>query len=266
MSAGHGDETLAHRRAFLTQANADSMFRDQLVGVSQGIYVTLTVIVAIGIALLAWTNRYRRLLRFGALGVLGFPTVTYLTAPFHFATNGGRFAFWVFVAVASLAFVLLCEVIGRRATLGPLICGLALVVALHLMDAFTGLHLEFNTPFGYAPTVGIRIAGIGNQTFAQLAAGAVVLAGLIATTRRINGSRPAIVLLGVTLVAMIPPSSGRASVRPSPRLPHSWSSPGCSPDATSEPATSLRSRCCSYRAGSWSASSTCCAPRANAPT
>ena len=86
---------------------------------------------------------------------------------------------------------------------------LGLVVGLHLVDAFTGLHLEFNTPFGYSPTVGIRLAGIGNQTFAQLSAAAVLLAGFIAARNRSHRPAIAMGLLGVTLVALIAPFFGQ---------------------------------------------------------
>ena len=84
-----------------------------------------------------------------------------------------------------------------------------LIVGLHLVDAFTGLRLEFNTPFGYSPTIGIRLAGIGNQTFAQLAAAAVLLAGFIAAKARPHRKALAIGLLGVTLVALVGPFFGQ---------------------------------------------------------
>ena len=204
------DASFGTRRAFLVQANVDAMFRDGLVTTSQAVYVVLAVLVAAGVAVLSWTNRHRRALRYGALLLLGFPTVTYLSAPLHLATNGGAAAFWAFVAVASVGFVGLCEFVGRRSTLGPLLCALSLVVGIHLVDAFTAVHLEFNTPFGYSATVGIRLAGIGNPTFAQLAAAAVVLAGFVAARTRKHATGLAVALLGVTLVALIPPIFGQS--------------------------------------------------------
>ena len=209
MTGGHGNASFADRRAFLVQANADGLFRDQVLDPALSAYATLTIIVAVGVALLAWTNRHRRLLQLSGLGLLAYPTVTYLAAPFHFATNGGPNVFWVFVAIASVAFVIVCELIGRRWPVGPLVCALSVVVGLHLVDAFTRQRLEFNTPFGYSPTVGIRIAGIGNQTFAQLAAASVLLAGFVAARTRRQRPVLAVGLLAVTLVALIAPFFGQ---------------------------------------------------------
>lgn len=204
-----GPASLTTRRAFLVQANADGLFRDQIVDPAQSAYATLAVLVAAGIGLLAWTDRHRLLLRFAALALLVYPSVTYFAGTFHFATNGGVGAFWLFVGVASVVVIFACDLVGRRRPLGPLLCALGLVVGLHLADAFTGLHLEFNTPFGYSPTVGIRIAGIGNQTFAQLAPAAVLLAGFIAARAQRHRPTIALGLLGVTLVALIAPFFGQ---------------------------------------------------------
>ena len=60
------------------------------------------------------------------------------------------------------------------------LAGLGTVIALHLVDLVTGAHLEWNTVFGYSPTIGIRFVGQGNMTFSQLAAAAVLFAGLLA--------------------------------------------------------------------------------------
>jgi hypothetical protein len=209
MSSVHDSTSLADRQAFLVQANADGVFRDQLVDPVQSAYATFAIIVAAGIALLVWTDRHRHLLRFAALGLLAYPTATYLAGPLHFATHGGVNRFWIFVVVVSVVIALLCELIGRRSPSGPIMCALGLVVGLHLVDAFSGLHLEFNTPFGYSSTIGIRLAGIGNQTFAQLSAAAVLLAGFIAARDRPRRRALAIGLLGITLVALIAPFFGQ---------------------------------------------------------
>jgi hypothetical protein len=89
------------------------------------------------------------------------------------------------------------------------LAGLGTVVALHLVDLVTGAHLEWNTVFGYSPTVGIRFVGQGNLTFSQLSAAAVLFAGLLAwqvPTKR--GVRIAIALLAVTVIVMGAPFWG----------------------------------------------------------
>jgi hypothetical protein len=97
----------------------------------------------------------------------------------------------------------------RRRPVLAVLAGLGAVVALHLVDLVTDAHLEWNTVFGYSPTIGIRFVGQGNMTFAQLSAAAVLFAGLLAwqvPTRR--GVRIAIALLAVTVVVMGAPFWG----------------------------------------------------------
>ena len=52
--------------------------------------------------------------------------------------------------------------LGRRGPADPVLIALGIVVVLHVGDLVTGAHLQLNTVFGYTPTVGIRLAGIGN--------------------------------------------------------------------------------------------------------
>ncbi len=90
-----------------------------------------------------------------------------------------------------------------------ILAGLGTVVALHLVDLVTGAHLEWNTVFGYSPTIGIRFVGQGNMTFSQLTAAAVLFAGLLAwqvPTRR--GVSVAVALLAVTVIVMGAPFWG----------------------------------------------------------
>jgi len=84
----------------------------------------------------------------------------------------------------------------------PLAALLGLLLALHVGDVVTGSHLQFSTVFSYSPTVGGRFAGFGNLTFGQVAAAAVLLAGIVAYLlpgRR--GLRLAVAILVVALLA-----------------------------------------------------------------
>jgi hypothetical protein len=83
------------------------------------------------------------------------------------------------------------------------------MVVMHVGDLLTGAHLELNSVFGYSATVGIRVSGQGNLTFAQLTAAALLLAGLLAW--QVPGRRTVIgvvVMLGVTLLVMAAPPWG----------------------------------------------------------
>ena len=153
----------------------------------------------------------------GALGLLAFLDATYLAGPVHFGRHGEAAAYWPFVVGVSvlltMVFLVVGRAVGRRSAAGPdvdaLLVGLGSVVALHLVDLVTGAHLEWNTVFGYSPTIGIRFVGQGNLTFAQLVGAAVLFAGLAAwRVRPPWGVRVAILVLAVTVVVMAAPVWG----------------------------------------------------------
>ena len=77
-------------------------------------------------------------------------------------------------------------VTARRGRSTRVLAGLGTVVALHLVDLVTGAHLEWNTAFGYSPTIGIRFVGQGNMTFAQLDRGG----GAVRGPARVAGADP----------------------------------------------------------------------------
>ena len=86
---------------------------------------------------------------------------------------------------------------------------LAFMVVLHVLDLVAGARLELNSVFGYSATIGIRVSGQGNLTFAQLSAAVVLLSGLLVWRR--PGRRTVllvIAMLAVTLLVMAGPSWG----------------------------------------------------------
>jgi hypothetical protein len=95
---------------------------------------------------------------------------------------------------------------GAAAALGgpmrPLAALLGLLLVLQIGDVVTGAHLQISTVFGYSPTVGGRFAGFGNLAFGQVAAGAILLGGILA--HMLGGRRgllAAVAVLGVAVVA-----------------------------------------------------------------
>jgi hypothetical protein len=114
------------------------------------------------------------------------------------------------VIAAALAIAVFCELVGRRSVLDPLMLALGGLVILHVVDSFAGARAEFNSVFGNSATVGIRFAGLGNLSFAQLAASAIALSGLLVW--RVGGTRGvriAIAILAVSLLALAPPIWGQ---------------------------------------------------------
>jgi hypothetical protein len=115
----------------------------------------------------------------------------------------------VFVLVTSFALAAVTQAVTRRYLVDPLIATLGFIVAFLTVDIAVGGPLQFNTVFGYTPTVAGRFNGIGNPAFSMLAASGIILAALIA--HRVGGRRgiwAAIALLGWCVVLDGAPNLG----------------------------------------------------------
>jgi hypothetical protein len=214
MDTGRAGGSFVEHREFFVNVNEDGLFRDGLVGVSMSVVMVVALLLAVAaIVLDRWVGLRARwaigLLVFAALWLLGFLDATYLAGPLHFGRHGGTFAYWLFVVGVGAVIAAVCMLATRRRPVLATLAGLATVIGLHLVDLVTGAHLEWNTVFGYSPTIGIRFVGQGNMTFSQLTAAAVLFAGLLAwqvPTKR--GVRVAVALLAVTVIVMGAPFWG----------------------------------------------------------
>ena len=197
------------RVTHLIQLSRDGLARDGRTTPLSLAVVVLSGVLAIAAALvLVRFPRRRPLVQIGALALLGFLAATYLAGPLHVGRSGNS-GYWAFVFLVAIAFAFVCKVAGRGHAYIPLLLALAATVALHLGDLLIGARLELNTVFGYSPTVGIRTAGEGNLTFAQLGAATVLLSTLLVwrlPTRRVVYG--VIGLLAVTLAVMVAPPFG----------------------------------------------------------
>ncbi len=135
-----------------------------------------------------------------ALTLLFVFPATYLAALLPFAYSGLP-GYWLFVVAASVGSAALVYATTDRRGTTPVLVALGAVVGLVVVDVLTGAHLQFNGTFGYSPTIGGRYAGLGNLGFAQLAAGAVLLACLLAA--RIGGRRGARWAAGLLAIAIL---------------------------------------------------------------
>jgi hypothetical protein len=211
METGERGGTLSTRLQHLVDVNEDGLFRDGLVGPSMSVVMALSLVLAAGaIAVDRWrVTKANAALVFGALWLLGYLDATYLAGPLHFARNGGELAYWAFVVGVGAVIAAVCMLATRHRPVAAVLAGLGTLILLHLVDLVTGAHLEWNTVFGYSPTIGIRFVGQGNMTYSQLTAAAVIFAGVLAwmvPTRR--GVRIAVALLAVTVVVMGAPFWG----------------------------------------------------------
>jgi hypothetical protein len=210
MTTGDVGGSLAARVSSLVDVNEDGLFRDRQVGPSLLAVIVIACVLVVATVLVDRLRRGVWALALLALGLIGFLDATYIAGPFHFGRHGGTGAYWGFVAGVSVLLTLLFLVgprlfSARRSTrlVHSLLVALASIVVLHVADLISGTHLEWNTVFGYSPTIGIRLVGEGNMTFAQLSAAAVLFAGLLVwqVPTRV-GIRVAIGVLAASILVM----------------------------------------------------------------
>lgn len=185
------------RRKFLSDSFAAAKFRDATVGPASGLFVLAQLILwALAVWVLSGTSRkFRTTTEVATLSVLLYLPVTYLAGmlPFH---EWGSWAFWVFTVVTSAALGTITHLLTHKYLVDPLITALGLIVGFLSADIITGGLLQFNTVFGYTPTVAGRFDGMGNPAFSMFTAAAIMLAALLAY--RIGGRRGSYV--GVALL------------------------------------------------------------------
>jgi hypothetical protein len=183
------------------EADREARFRDRMLGPVAGTYVVIEILLSLLVAYVlvrhSGRTRLRQVFDFAGLWLLAVVPLTFLGSVLDLDRVGP------YLALVVGGGAVLAAAAGRlRGPVRPLAALLALLLALHVGDVVTGSHLQLSTVFGYSPTVGGRFAGFGNLTFGQMAAGAVLLAGLTAYMvpgRR--GLRIAVAILIVTLLA-----------------------------------------------------------------
>ena len=182
------------------EADREARFRDRMLGPVAGTYVVIEILLSLLVMYVlvrhSGRTRLRQVFDFVGLWLLAVVPLTFLGPLLDLDTVGPYLAL-VVGGGAVLA--------AAAGTLGgpvrPLAALLALLLALHVGDVVTGSHLQLSTVFGYSPTVGGRFAGFGNLTFGQVAAGAVLLAGL--TAYMVPGRRGLRIAIAVLVVALL---------------------------------------------------------------
>jgi hypothetical protein len=211
VEASSGSTSFESRMRFLVRANREAVFRDATIGTATAVVVVATIALTIG-AFLAL--RYRRRDAHAVLGWAGFALLGFLIGTFVAGAlpfdRWGTTAYFAFLVAWSLGFAAICRLVGRRNPADGLVVALGAIVALHSVDLLTGAHLELNTVFGYTPTVGIRLAGVGNPGSAQLCASALLVATLIAWRLRAPiGLWVASLVLGIVVIVVGAPFFGQ---------------------------------------------------------
>jgi hypothetical protein len=192
--AGKGG-TFKERLDWLIDVDDAARFRDSLVGpVTVFVAVSEIVLMVLALGCFQWFRRGLPVIEFVALTLLGVLPAVYLARllPFH---DWGTVAYWGFLLAVALAIAALTWFTTARDGIMTLIAILAVVVGVVAVDVVTGAHLQFNSTLGYSPTVAGRYAGIGNLGYAQLSAGTLLLAGLVAA--RVRGRRGVWIAIGM---------------------------------------------------------------------
>ncbi len=198
-SAGGSHED---RVAFLIGSDDGARFRDRILGTVSVIYVLAQLVLW---ALAIWTlSRAGRNLRSGAelasLATLTFLPLTFMAGamPFH---DWGVLAWWAFVLGGAVVVAAIIQAVAHRYLVDPLIGALGFIVVFLSLDIAVGGPLQFNTVFGYTPTVAGRFNGMGNPAYSMLGSAGIILACLVA--HRVQGRRgvwAAIAVLGWCVV------------------------------------------------------------------
>lgn len=205
------DASYQRRLDALVRLDRASQFRDQTIGAATVTLVTSTIVLVVlaifgfGFFRNAW---FRIFLRWASLAFLGYVAATFGAGVFPMY-RWGTGTYFTIVAIASVGFAALCLAAGRRALVDPILIALGIVVAMHLGDLVSGAHLELNTVFGYSPTVGIRLAGIGNPGSAELCSAALLVAILLPHHAVRRGDVIGLVLLIVTFLIVAAPMFGQ---------------------------------------------------------
>ncbi len=205
------DSSYTQRLADLSRFDRAAQFRDATIGQAVATLVTVTIVLVVvagfGFAYYrrAW---FRVFLRWASLAFIGYVAATFIVGALPMY-RWGTGTYFTVVTLIAIAFAAICLTLGRRAVEDPLLLALGAVMALHLGDLLTGAHLELNTVFGYSPTVGIRLAGIGNPGSAELSASALLFAILLVLRAPRRGPAIGSALLVVTFLIVAAPMFGQ---------------------------------------------------------
>jgi len=189
--------TYEQRTKMLVSENEAAIFRDSVVGPASTLFVLVQLLLWV-LAIVTFSRSstgLRKGVEIATLGVLAYLPITYLAGIFPFEQWGSA-AFWAFVILGSAIVASAIYALTQRFLVDPLLATLGSILVLLSVDIVIGGPLQFNTVFGYTPTVAGRFNGMGNPAFSMFAASAIMASALIAY--RVAGRRG--IWLGIALL------------------------------------------------------------------
>jgi hypothetical protein len=180
--------TYEQRTKMLVSENEAAIFRDSVVGPASTLFVLVQLLLWV-LAIVTFSRSstgLRKGVEIATLGVLAYLPITYLAGIFPFEQWGSA-AFWAFIILGSALVASAIYALTQRFLVDPLLATLGTILVLLSVDIVIGGPLQFNTVFGYTPTVAGRFNGMGNPAFSMFAASAIMTSALIAY--RVAGRR-----------------------------------------------------------------------------
>lgn len=189
------------RRRFLVDADTAAAFRSEIQTPVALLLVALAtaLVVAAGIALLRPRGAAPLVAEWTALVTLAFLPVVYLSRAVPFPDLGAP-AYWAFLAVGTVALAAVAHAVGGRLRWPPAVMLVAVSVLVLAADVTGGTPLQFNGALGFSPEVAGRFVGFGNAGYAIFAAGALVLAVVVARGGR---RRDRVLAIAILLAAIV---------------------------------------------------------------
>jgi hypothetical protein len=197
------DDSIADRRSSLIDSNDAADFRGSVFTAVALAFIALQAALALGLVLVIVRprrERLRRILWIAAPGALGFVLAVYLARFFPFYDYGIA-PYVVFLTVVSIALGFAYRWLGRAQEFDTALVALGAIVTFLVLDVATGSNLQFNSAFGVSASIGIRLTGFGNTSYAAISASALFLAAIIA--HRVAGRRGAWIAISVLALVIV---------------------------------------------------------------
>ena len=165
--------------AGLARFDRDADFRERLYLPVVATFVAVQAVAYLAVVLVLGRlregpGRWRRPLRLAALAFAALPLATYLLRAVPWVAAGGVMAGGLALLAIDAALVALVAK-ARRSPLSPLSWLLGLTLVVIVVDVATGGRLQQVSLMGYTPHTAGRFYGLGNTTFAVLAAASLLL-------------------------------------------------------------------------------------------
>jgi hypothetical protein len=203
-----GDPLGPDRISAAVDLDAESRFTERNRGrAAMGYFLWVTSVVAFAIIAIGWrrrsTSRAAGLLglltTWTVLSLAAFPVTTYLMGllPQHLIGTAGFLVGFAFVDLA----LVVCSVLIAKDDLTRLLGISAFTATVLILDVVLGARLQMNTLWGYNPVGAGRFFGVGNVSFAVLAASSLVTATLV--VRRGAASSPSLRWAGGLLAGTV---------------------------------------------------------------